>query len=110
MYKDLGSRTESFADITIQYNYDSKLKLTAEQYESWMQAIVDRDPKENLSITQCYLFRSFLHKIHIYTLMTRGSGVYFTRSLSLFGSTLQELNHISSKDKSNTSTDSEGLT
>ncbi|KAJ8953800.1 hypothetical protein NQ318_006647 [Aromia moschata] len=150
-------------------------RLTAERYESWMQAI-GRDPKENLSITHNAICSDhFTQDSHIYvddkrvlkkfallsvnlkpvkrtsheyrsdgsTLQEGGidldisppstsfvtkvskefikkklATIYRTKSytyvfissLSLFGSTLQELNHISSKKKGNMSTDNEGLT
>ncbi|KAJ8940668.1 hypothetical protein NQ318_017717 [Aromia moschata] len=124
-------------------------RLTAERYESWMQAI-GRDPQENLSITHNAICSDhFTQDSHIYvddkrvlkkfgllsvnlkpvkrtsheyrsdgsTLQEGGIDLDISRpstskelSLSLFGSTLQELNHISSKKKGNMSTDSEGLT
>ncbi|KAJ8949853.1 hypothetical protein NQ318_010487 [Aromia moschata] len=146
------------------------MQLTAERYESWMQAI-GRDPQENLSITHNAICSDhFTQDSHIYvddkrvlkkfgllsvnlkpvkrtsheyrsdgstlqeggidldisrpstSFVTKVSKEFIKRSwqryivlsrtpiLSLFGSTLQELNHISSKKKGNMSTDSEGLT
>ncbi|KAJ8939357.1 hypothetical protein NQ318_012038 [Aromia moschata] len=80
-------------------------RLTAERNESWIQAI-GRDPKENLSITHKTICSDhFTQDSHIYVDDKR-----VLKNLSLFGSTLQELNHISSKKKGNMSTDSEGLT
>ncbi|KAJ8946437.1 hypothetical protein NQ318_014424 [Aromia moschata] len=99
-------------------------RLTAERYESWMQAI-GRDPKENLSITHNAICSDhFTQDSHIYvddkrvlkkvgsTLQEGGIDLDISRPSTIYHylDQLSKSSTTSPANKGNTSTDSEGLT